>query len=98
MDVSSFEVLFIRELRFRPSWVGVTSSSSPGSAAAAAAAEQGGEPARDGGLPMFGMGIGHHGVRVAGADDLAVIAGTADAAMEIGGLGAATDEGGGGIS
>lgn len=46
---------------------------------------------------MFGMGIGDGRVGVAAPDDLAVVAGTANAAVEVGVLGTATDEGGSGI-
>lgn len=46
---------------------------------------------------MFGMGIGNGRVGVAAPYDLAVVAGTANATVEIGVLGTATDERGGGI-
>lgn len=46
---------------------------------------------------MFGMGIGNGRVGVAAPDNLAVVAGTADTPVEVGVLGTATDERGGGV-
>lgn len=87
MNVSPCQVVVIGNGRSLSAWVSVTSSPS------AVAAEQSREPTGDGGLSMLGVRVGGSGVGIAPPDDLAVVAGAANAAVKIGCLGTAPDEG-----